>query len=139
IRPLPDLWQTSTRARSFRERIVDILRRDFGDSPLFVVKDPRICVLLPLWRNALTDIETDPRFVISVREPLEVAASLASRDGFSTAHSLLLWLKHFLAAELGTRGVRRVFVRYDDLLADWRRTSTTISQALSIEWPRSLD
>jgi glycosyltransferase involved in cell wall biosynthesis len=136
LRPLPHLGHTSSDARSFRERIVDVLRRDFRGAPLFVIKDPRLCLLLPLWRDVLVELDIDPLYVIPLRQPLEIAASLARRDGFATQRSLLLWLKYFLAAERESREGRRAFVHYDDLLKDWRLAVNEISRSLAIEWPK---
>ena len=79
----------------------------------------------------------EPHYVISVRNPLEVAASLKARDGFLPAKSLLLWLRHLLEAEQATRGQRRSFVCYERLLRNWRETAATISANLEISWPRA--
>ena len=43
------------------------------------------------------------RFVIPVRNPLEVAASLKERNDLSTDQALLLWLRHVLEVERDTR------------------------------------
>ena len=42
-----------------------------------------MCRLLPLWRDVLAEMDVAPRFVIVVRNPLEVAGSLERRNGFS--------------------------------------------------------
>ncbi|HXP23387.1 MAG TPA: hypothetical protein VN807_04570, partial [Candidatus Sulfotelmatobacter sp.] len=55
------------------------------------------------------------------REPLAVADSLARRNGFSTARSCLLWLRHVVDAERDTRSWPRVFMDDALLLSDWRR------------------
>ena len=70
--------------------MVRILRSDFGDSRLFVLKDPRMCRLVPFWRSVLNEFGAARCFIIPVRHPLEVAASLKARHGFLTAKALLL-------------------------------------------------
>lgn len=57
-------------------------------------KDPRLCLLLPFWRT-VTPIATT---VVLVREPTEVAASLATRNGLGPADAAVLWLRHLLCA-----------------------------------------
>jgi hypothetical protein len=52
-------------------------------------------------------------FVIVTRNPHEVAASLAKRDGLSGNTSLQLWLENSFAAEKYTQSYPRVFVTYD--------------------------
>jgi hypothetical protein len=132
----PSSWFASDLARQFRERILAVLQEDFGDSPLFVIKDPRLCRLVPLWLSILDDFGADPLFVLLVRNPLEVAASLKARDGFSAAKSMLLWLQHFLAAERDTRQTARSFVSYSALLHDWRATVDGVASDLDFVWPR---
>ncbi len=132
----PRSWFASNSAGRFKERLVDALHEDFGRTSLFVVKDPRICRLVPLWLSVLDEFGASPLFVIPIRHPLEVAASLEQRNGFAIAKSLLLWLRHFLAAERDTRGFRRSFVAYHHLLSDWCGVVDRIGRDLHILWPR---
>jgi GT2 family glycosyltransferase len=128
----------SPTAKQFAPRFVEALNVEFGDSPLFCLKDPRYCRLLPALLPALQSAGIDPSFVIIERNPLEVAESLKRRDGFSPGKSLLLWLRHTLDAERYTRGQRRVFITYNQLMNDWRGTLNRISEQLEIAWPRTL-
>ena len=121
---------------SFAELDV-LLHAEYGDSPLFVVKDTRLCRLLPLWIAALGGFAARPSFVITTRNPLEVAGSLKARDGFGGTKSSLLWLRHLLDAERDTRGFARVFVSYERLLRDWVTTSDRIARELHLFWPRA--
>src|SRR5580692_5095072 len=95
VAALPHAWFSSDVASRFRQRLGVALDRTFGDAPLFALKDPRLCLLLPLWLSLLDERGIAPLPVISVRNPLEVAASLGRRDSFSESKSLLLWLKYF--------------------------------------------
>ena len=136
VSEFPHSWFASDIAASFKQRLVAAMREDFSDAPLFIVKDPRICRLVPLWLSIFEQMRVAPLFVISIRNPLEVTASLRERDAFSEAKSLLLWLRHFLAAERSTRGLRRSFVAYDRLVRDWRGVVDRIGCDLDVSWPR---
>ncbi len=131
-RALPENWWQLSVVVPFQLELVEVLRRDFGQSPLWIVKDPRLCRLLPMWLEVLREIGSTPHFVIMVRNPIEVVESLKRRDGFSEAKSYLLWLEHFLAAELWSRGYPRVTVDYDQLLAEWQSVSLQIAQGLGL-------
>jgi hypothetical protein len=120
---------------AFRPRMEAALRAEYGDAPLFVLKDPRLSRLLPLWQPALAALETPPCALIALRHPASVARSLAARNGFPQELSLLLWLHHVLDAERLTRGMARDFVAYDALLADWRGTTDRAGARLGLEWP----
>ncbi len=135
--PLPEGWQQSAAARRAHRALVEILRRDFDDSALFGVKDPRLCRLLPLWAGVLREIDRRPLIVMVNRHPVEVAGSLERRDGLAAERGFLLWLDHLLAAESGSRGSPRLLVSYAELLADWRRVVEKIQVAGSIRWPLS--
>ncbi len=125
----------SDTAKQYQAKILGILRRDFSESRLFVLKDPRICRLIPLWLAILDKFEVEPCFVIPIRNPLEVAVSLRKRNGFVPARSLLLWLRHVIDAERETRSYKRSFISYETLVDDWVGTVTKIAGDLQIQWP----
>ena len=129
----------SAEADAFADELGEILRAEYGESPLFVVKDPRLCRLVPVWVAALERFGARPSFVITTRNPLEVAGSLKARDGFSATKSCLLWLRYLLDAERDSRGFPRVFVSYERLLRDWVATTDGIARELHLSWPRSDD
>jgi glycosyltransferase involved in cell wall biosynthesis len=134
--PFPASWHASDAAEGFRQEILAVLRRDFATSPLFVIKDPRICRLVPLWTSVLERFCTEPAFLISFRNPIEVVESLKARDGFHPAKSLLMWLRHVVDAERDSRGARRAFISYEALLQDWRGAVQRVGRELALEWPR---
>ena len=134
---LPDGALRNEAARTLEDRIVKILESEFADSQQFVVKDPRLCRLVPIWTAALERVGAAPRFVLPVRNPLEVAASLKLRNEYSTTRSLLLWLRHTLEAERHTRGFPRSIVSYEQLLRDWQGTVDKVAQELAVVWPRT--
>lgn len=97
-----------------------MLEEEFAAEPLFVLKDPRICRLLPYWTRLFAQTGIAPFYIHTHRSPMEVARSLERREGWPLEAGLLLWLRHELEAEAGTRGAARAFTSYDQLLADWR-------------------
>jgi len=84
--------------------------------PVLVMKDPRVCKFAPLYIEALSEAGHKVHPVIIVRNPLEVAGSLESRDGFSFGEGLLLWLSHMLEAERASRGLGRAITTYEAFL-----------------------
>jgi ubiquinone/menaquinone biosynthesis C-methylase UbiE len=137
--PLPDEWWHSSLVAPLRNRIISILRRDFAALPVWLIKDPRMCRLLPMWHEVLSELACQPLFILTLRNPSEVAQSLRKRDDMSEEASCLLWLTHMLEAEFQTRGQRRAFVTYEHLLADWRETVTNIGQTLNLTWPIAIE
>lgn len=104
------------------DRAAALLDHQYGEASSLVLKDPRISLLVPLWHEALTRLGIQPTYVVMLRHPVEVAASLRARDGLSWQNAIALWTAYTSAAEIGTRGFARAFVTYDRLMADWRIT-----------------
>ena len=139
ITALPAGWWRKPGMEELRQRFLSYLERDFGNSSAFVIKDPRLCRLLPFWIELLQEFGARTCVVLMLRNPVEVAASLEARKGMSLPADigLQLWLRYSLDAEHDSRGVPRCLISYDDLLADWEGTLGKISNQLEFEWPRS--
>jgi hypothetical protein len=137
ILPLPDGWEKSPAAVTYRDRMQRVVAKEFVRRPLWGFKDPRTCRLLPMWNLLFDEINLRPCFTLIVRNPDEVAQSLRKRNGFSYNQSLMLSLGHMLDPERHTRGRLRVLLTYEQLMSDWRKQTARIGQALKIEWPKS--
>jgi GT2 family glycosyltransferase len=134
----PD-WYDSPAAETFTKRCIDYLQKDFGSSYFFVLKDPRMCRLVPFWINTLQLFSADVRVLLPIRNPREVAASLKKRNDFNPVKSYMLWLRHVIEAEYYTREVPRYIFQFDELLADWRALISRASVALDLSWPKRSD
>ncbi len=120
----------------FHRKARDVIKSAFDDAHLIVLKDPRINVLSSFWDRTLRAEGYDPIYIIMVRSPLEVAASLIERDQIPTEQGLLMWLDHMLAAELDTHDAKRIFITYDDLLCGWRGCLDRIERTVGMPLPR---
>ena len=96
----PD-WHLSPRFLEYRDRIIETIRSEFGQASLIYIKDPRLCRLLPLWREALVETGFDVNVVLTHRNPVDVARSLEKRERAPIAPGTgpLIWLRHVLDAE----------------------------------------
>ena len=83
--------------------------------PVWGWKDPRTCLTLPFWQSVIGSI----RYVICIRNPDAVFASLSRRDHMSSAKAERLWLTHVQSSLAHTSGQPRLFVFYDDIMHDW--------------------
>lgn len=63
------------------------LRAEAGTRPV-VLKDPRMACLMPVWEPVVGSQLLD---VLVLRNPMDVARSLARRNGFPVQYSLALW------------------------------------------------
>jgi hypothetical protein len=110
----------------------EVLESEYGDAPLVLIKDPRVCVLGPLWHRALKENGYRPVYVVCVRNPLEVARSLG--NDMPTSRGLGLWCEYMQRVEafVAAPDVHAVHVRYADLLDDWRSVMQRIARALDV-------
>jgi len=116
--PLPPGWQGDPRLDSQRARA--ILERSFAIRPLWGWKDPRTSLTLPFWEEALAGaegVESEVRYAICLRHPLDVAASLEARDEMPVEESLALWRRYMSDALAHTEGKPRICVAYEGWFA----------------------
>lgn len=135
LRALPDGWMESEAATNARAQLLDLLTKEFAGHKLWMVKDPRICRLLPLWQEIFDDLGVAMHCVLALRHPDEVALSLEARNQKPVAHARLSWLEHMAEAVLGTRHFPRTVVMYDQLMSDWQQAIERMGRELSLDWP----
>ncbi len=126
---------SAAQRKNFKLAIGKIIADDYGDAPLVVIKDPRVCRFAPLFIELLEEQGFDVRIVLPLRHPLEVCDSLKRRDGFLHSRSALLWLRHVLDAERYSRGRLRHLQTYHDLLTAPHGSLAKLTEALKLEWP----
>ncbi|RDH76129.1 sulfotransferase family protein [Mycolicibacterium moriokaense] len=112
---------------------VEAYLRTLPTAPVVVVKVLHISFLTEMWFEAANRAGFDVATAIAVRDPQEVAASLAKHMQATPQLSNALWLKYNLLAEKGSRGVPRVFCDYANLLDDWQREVKRISAILPVD------
>ncbi len=100
-----NLYQYEVKARK-------IIKEEFGLVNKIFIKDPRMCLLFPLWDKVLKELGFDIKIVLAYRSPMEVASSLKSRNDIATEKSILMWSHYFFQAEKNSRDYRRMIVHY---------------------------
>jgi hypothetical protein len=128
----------AARIERYKEKIIRILARDYGASGAFAIKDPRICRFSSLYHEILGHLEVAPFYILPVRNPLQVIASLQrGRATMTLGQASLVWLRYNLDAEIHTRGKRRVILSQERFIADWRSATCHIAAVLAFQWPVS--
>jgi hypothetical protein len=119
IRPFPPLWWRSQKMLRFQGLMTELVRAraSAADSP-WGFKDPRTAALLPLWHEVFQSCGVQPVYVLCLRHPAGVAASLAARDGFPKLFSELLWLERNLAACEAIQNSPHCIVHYEEWFCD---------------------
>lgn len=118
VLPLPSGWLESDPASAARASLLAWLQRQALRFPgPFVIKDPRLCLVLPLWRSLATELGWPLQVVINVRCPIQVAASLVKRDaliaGMSLQRAYQLWWQHYRSVLLDSADLPVLITGYD--------------------------
>ena len=102
--------------RNLAAELQGIVRRIAHPQSSLVIKDPRLCLMLPVWH----EFAAAPAHVVMVRDPRKIAASLmaAFPNSFTTDFLMALWQKYMQSALAALAGERVLFVSYARMLED---------------------
>jgi hypothetical protein len=129
-------WESDPALDPLRVRARALVDELFGGAERWCFKDPRTVLTLPFWRTVIGEMD----YLVCVRDPLEVAASLIAGGvgGKTREHYLELWLRTNAMALRETEGSRRAFVHYDDWFRDGHAVARRLA-ALVHGTPDALD
>ena len=102
-------WLDTEPVAILRDRAKQILDQEYPDADVAIWKDPRTCLTLPFWLDL---IDGEPHFLVIHRHPTEVAASLATRNGFGTGLGYALWERYNADALAAMAGRPAIVVDY---------------------------
>jgi hypothetical protein len=120
------------RIRMLRAAAARYVRRTFGSQPLWGFKDPRTIRLLPFWQGVFHRCTVADSYVVVIRNPRSVAASLFRRQAMDAAEAQRLWLIHMVPFLRDVRNRPMVVVDYDLLMLQPRTQLERIAGALNL-------
>ena len=106
-----------------------------------LVKDPRNTWFVPMWEQAAKELGVDMVSLTMLRHPAEVVGSKnayyyrkesAERRRVGETSRVASWVNVALFGEAATRGHARSFIRYTDLLTDWRPNVERAAEELGL-------
>lgn len=119
-----------------------------GEGGQILVKDPCTFWFNELWTTVADELGIELSYLTMIRHPAEVVRSREThylsdkaddlRRTRQTAN-LAGWVHNAHASEVVSRGRPRAFVRYTDLLADWRAAMSRARTQLGIDVNTDLD
>jgi hypothetical protein len=114
------------------------IRKTIMDMDAFrpwVLKDPRMCLVLPAWAKFLEV----PVAVLVYRDPIEIAHSLHKRDEMPLEYALTLWEYYTVGMLNASLRMPRVFIKHSDLMQRPVKTTEALYNALVAAGVRRLD
>lgn len=94
---------SASNKKAFRHEINKLVCALDANRP-WMLKDPRLCITFPLWREHLEL----PICIHVYRNPLQVARSLHKRDGIPITAALAMWETHVITALNNSRGLPNI-------------------------------
>lgn len=113
LAPLPPNWHLDAKLDEFLERAAELLATFAGREP-WGWKDPRNCLTLPFWRRLVPELKV----VVVLRNPLDVAHSLALRDGIDMREGVQIWAAHLSRIFAATSAGDRLVTHYESYFID---------------------
>lgn len=115
--PMPEGWETSPAAGEAEAALRRVLSEEFDPAArVWLIKDPRICLLLPLWLRIAQEEKRCTKIVVPLRHPDNIAASLHAREGMPVASGINLTQAYMRAAAEAIGEANGVV--YEALIAD---------------------
>jgi len=111
---LPEGWETD-RGLPDQTAASELLATAYPHPGPSVWKDPRVCLLLPYWREVL---HAPMAAVLVWRGPLAVARSLRRRNGMSVPYGVALWERYNRSAIANLARTDVYVLDYDALVED---------------------
>jgi hypothetical protein len=112
-------WEDKPELDDLRQQARELIEADFSGHDLWGFKDPRASLTAPFWQRVLPPM----RYIVCLRNPLDVAASLHAREEepVPLQQGMDLWLTYVRSALAVTAGHSRQLVFYEDVMADPKR------------------
>lgn len=138
----PSAWADAARIAlegDAADQLRSFLAATFAQADDVIVKDPRLSWFLPLWQRCAQDAGASSRFVTMLRHPASVIDSKQRWYGGWQGEVARAsgWMNQTLFTERATRGSRRAFVGYEDLLGDWTQAVARVGETLELEVVRA--
>jgi hypothetical protein len=122
--------------RDFELTTKKYLSKEYASYDLWGMKDPRTSLHLPFWDKMITSSNTLPCYLMMLRNPLEVVASIVKRDEFSMKKALILWINYTLSSYLFCASKALYILNFDSLLASPENVMTGICKKFDIDVPQ---
>lgn len=122
----------SDKFTGLKDRATEILKEKLAGAEILGIKDPRFCRLLPFWKDVFNDLKLDVSYVIILRNPESIAASLFARDAYPRVKSLYLWLEYMVPVFRETRAFKRSVVDFDQLVAHPKAVIEALAEDLKL-------
>jgi len=130
---LPSGWINRKELSPYKKKLKKIISEEFKFSNVFALKDPRICLLLPLYIHILGELKIEVRYIILKRKEIEIAESLRKRDKFSLFKSFRLFKKYEYNIIKYTHDKKKIEIDFDDIITNPKKIILLLREFLGLK------
>lgn len=99
VLPFPAGWWRRKEIKPIKQRLIEYVADSLATTTdLWGFKDPRMCRMLPLWKEILRAVGADPVYVHAIRAPEPAARSMSLKNTklrpLTDAQSEMMWLAY---------------------------------------------
>ena len=118
----------------FKEHFEKILDNEFPGDAKILIKDPRICLLLPLYQGYFEkNLKYNLKIIWILRHPEGVIQSLAKRNRFNRSKSQYLYNRYNLEVYQALTSHTHLSVTYEDILQEPDILDDRIKEFLNVD------
>src|SRR3989339_1460197 len=136
LNELPPEWMKNTK---YKKKLRTILNKEFGDSDFFVIKDPRLCLLLPIYESVLKEAGIKTFYIIVKRKDIEIAESLKKRDGFSINYSLKLCKRYNYNLQKHISNKEKIILNFEDIINNTEETCMSLKKFIGLKNKKTIE
>ena len=113
-------WQSAPEVGRAVRDLGAIVEKSIGEAEsIWGFKDPRTAYLIPMWNRIFNRLNVVPKYVLAVRSPASVIASMRRQYNTDKAIAEMFWLSKYTEA-LHQTGLNLFILNYEDLFSDRR-------------------
>ena len=131
----PESWFLSEYADQAEAELSIILNREYPETGPIVLKDPRLCLFIPLWKKIVKKLGWQDFYIMPLRHPFDVAASLNERNKISKNRAILIWLNYLFSAEKCSRESNRSCIAFPQWTKNIEQTIGKVQKDLGTSLP----
>ncbi|WP_052016887.1 glycosyltransferase [Paenibacillus sp. MAEPY2] len=132
LKPLEEGWDKRDSLTLQKDKLKEIVFEEFQNHEIWGWKDPRTCLLFPIWEEILREMNIELNVIFVIRNPHEVAMSLHKRNGITLQEGYALWLFNNLSALYSSLHSRITFLHYDKYMQDPKACLINVSNELQL-------
>ncbi|MEI6416965.1 MAG: hypothetical protein WCO92_04520, partial [Verrucomicrobiota bacterium] len=119
--------------QGFLEQASQLLSGKLSDSQPLGLKYPRISILLPFWKKVFKELDLHVSFVIALRNPESVVASITALTQEPAEKAFWIWISFLLSCLEHSEGYQRILVDYNQLITHPVAQVKRIANALELD------